>query len=186
MTDPFAPRFGTWRGALRLGLAYAEVVTGQANVVAPDPAQVRRLVLVCHGNICRSAYADGLARRAGMRAASFGLSTSSGNLAWPPVAEASLARGLDLSDHRTTRIEDYVPQPGDYLLAMETRQLRKLAANPKTASLPRGLLGSYSSPAVPHLHDPYQLNPAYLDLCLTRIERAVAGLIKRYPVARSV
>ena len=183
MIDPFAPRFGTWRGALRLGLAYAEVASGQAGVVAPDPASVRRLVFVCHGNICRSAYADGLARRAGMNVASFGLSTSSGSAAWPLVQARSLARGLDLSAHRTTRVEDYVPQPGDYLLGMEVRHLRKLAANPKTADLPRGLLGAYASPPVPHLHDPYQLDPAYMDVCLSRIERAVAGLVTRYPAA---
>ena len=186
MTDPFAPRYGTWRGALRLGLAYAEVASGQASVVPPDPASVRRLVFVCHGNICRSAYADGLARRAGMNVASFGLSTSSGQAAWPLVLERSLARGLDLSAHRTTRVEDYVPQPGDYLLGMEVRHLRKLAANPKAADLPRGLLGAYASPPVPHLHDPYQLDPAYMDVCLGRIERAVAGLVKRYPAATAV
>jgi protein-tyrosine phosphatase len=186
MTDPFASRFGTWRGALRLALAHAELVSGQAAVVKPDPAQVRRLVFVCHGNICRSAYADGLARRAGMNVASFGLSTSSGNRAWPLVAERALARGLDLSEHRTTRVQDFVPLPGDYLLGMETRHLRKLAVNPLTAALPRGLLGSYATPPVPHLHDPYQLDPAYMDLCLTRIERAVAELVRRYPAATAV
>ena len=183
MNDPFAAKFGTWRGALRLALAHAEVATGQAAIAAPDPAQVRRLVFVCHGNICRSAYADGLARRAGMNVASFGLSTSSGKDAWPQVAERALARGLDLSQHRTTRVEDYVPLPGDYLLGMETRHLRKLAANPLTAGLPRGLLGNYANPAVPHLHDPYRLGSAYMEVCLDRIERAVAALITRYPGA---
>ncbi len=183
MTDPFAANYGTWRGVLRLALAHAEVATGQAAIVPPDPAQVRRLVFVCHGNICRSAYADGLARRAGMNVASFGLSTSSGKAAWPLVAERALARGLDLSEHRTTRVEDYLPLPGDYLLGMETRHLRKLAVNPLTAGLPRGLLGSYATPAVPHLHDPYQLDPAYMDICLERIERAVAALVTRYPGA---
>ena len=183
MNDLFATQFGTWRGALRLVLAHAEVATGQAGIVPPDPANVRRLVFICHGNICRSAYADGLARRAGMNVASFGLSTGSGKPAWPLVAERALARGLDLSDHRTTRVEDYTPLPGDYLLGMETRHLRKLAENPLTVALPRGLLGSFASPPVPHLHDPYQLHPAYMDVCLMRIERAVAALVTRYPGA---
>ena len=186
MTDPFAVNYGTWRGALRLALAHAEVAAGQAAVAPPDPAAVRRLVFVCHGNICRSAYADGLARRAGLNVASFGLSTSSGKPAWPMVAESALTRGLDLSDHRTTRVEDYVPLPGDYLLGMETRHLRKLAMGALTAGLPRGLLGSYASPPVPHLHDPYKLDPAYMDVCLVRIERAMAALVTRYPGAAAV
>ncbi len=184
MSDPFAPNFGTWRGALRLALARAELTAGLSGAVPPDPAKVRRLVFVCHGNICRSAYADAQARRAGMNVTSFGLSTSSGKGAWPAVSEVAAARGVDMSAHRTTQIEDYVPLPGDYLLGMETRHLRKLATHPLTAVLPRGLLGTYADPKVPHIHDPYQLDPAYMEVCLTRIERAVAGLIRRYPQAR--
>ena len=183
MRDPFASKYGTWRGALRLALAHAEVAAGLAGAARPDPTKVRRLVFVCHGNICRSAYADVLARRAGMEVASFGLSTSSGKRAWPAVSELAAARGVDMTAHRTTRIEDYVPLPGDYLLGMETRHMRKLAVHPLTAILPRGLLGSYAEPGYPHLHDPYLLDPAYMEVCLNRIERAVAKLIRRYPTA---
>ena len=183
MTDPFASEYGTWRGAVRLALAHAEVAAGLSGAVPPDPANVRRLVFVCHGNICRSAYAHVLARRARMNVASFGLSTSSGKGAWPAVTQIAATRGIDLSSHRTTRIEDYIPLPGDYLLGMETRHLRKLAAHPLTAVLPRGLLGTYAQPSYPHLHDPYQLDPAYMKACLTRIERAVEGLVRRYPAA---
>lgn len=183
MNDPFAPNYGTWRGAVRLALAHGELLTGLSGAVPPDPAKVQRLVFVCHGNICRSAYADVRARRAGMNVASFGLSTSSGKPAWPAVSQIAATRGVDLSAHRTTRIEDYVPLPGDYLLGMETRHLRKLAAHPLTAGLPRGLLGAYGDPKVPHLHDPYKLDPAYMEVCLTRIERGVEGLVRRYPGA---
>ncbi len=186
MNDPFAPNYGTWRGAVRVALAHGEVLTGLSGAVPPDPAKVRRLVFVCHGNICRSAYADVLARRAGMNVASFGLSTSSGKGAWPAVSQIAATREVDLSAHRTTRIEDYVPLPGDYLLGMETRHLRRLAAHPLTAVLPRGLLGAYSDPTVPHLHDPYKLDPVYMKVCLTRIERAVEGLVRRYPAATAV
>lgn len=184
MTDPFAPSYGTWRGAIRLALAHAEVATGLSGAVVPDPAKVCRLVFVCHGNICRSAYADVLARRAGMNVASFGLSTGSGKGAWPAIVDLADARGVDMSEHRTTKIEDYIPLPGDYLLGMETRHLRKLAHHPLTAVLPRGLLGTYTDPSYPHLHDPYKLGPAYMAVCLTRIEGAVERLIRRYPAAR--
>lgn len=183
MTDPFAPKYGTWRGAVRLALAHAEVATGLSGAVVPSPDKVRRLVFVCHGNICRSAYADVLARRAGMNVASFGLSTSSGRGAWPAIVGLAGARGVDMSAHRTTRIEDYIPLPGDYLLGMETRHLRKLAHHPLTAVLPRGLLGTYAERSYPHLHDPYNLDPAYMAVCLTRIEGAVERLISRYPAA---
>ena len=176
--------FGTGRGLVRLALSYGEVALGAAGISKPDPALVRRLVFVCHGNICRSAFADVVARQAGLRVASFGLSTDAGKGAHPPAIAAADALGFDLNAHRTTRGGDFVPAPGDYLLAMETRQLRRLAADPRFASLPRGLLGSYASPPVPHLHDPYQLDPAYMPICLQRIKTAVANLVTVFPGAR--
>jgi len=63
------------------------------------------------------------------------------------------------------------------------RHLRKLAALPHLADLPRGLLGSHTRPPLPHLHDPYQLSPEYMATCLTRIEQAVARLCLSYPGA---
>lgn len=175
--------FGTFRGLIRLALAHGEVALGRDGSLPPDPAAVRRLVFVCHGNICRSAMADVAAREAGMRAASFGLSTSSGKGAHPPAIDAARALGFDLSAHRTTRVEDFAAQPGDLLLAMETRHLRKLAGIPALAETPRLLLGS--AIGVPHLHDPYQLDPAYMPVALERTARAVRALAASYPGARA-
>lgn len=176
--------FGSWRGAVRLGLSYAEVAGGLAAIRRPAPDRVRRLVFVCHGNICRSAFAHALAREAGYNVASFGLSTSAGKPAWPAVIAVAQAKGLDLSGHRTTRFEDFAPQDGDYLLGMEVRHLRKLAANERLRDVPRGLLGSYGAFPLPHLHDPYELDPAYMDKCLTRIAGAVSRLCAEFPGAR--
>lgn len=178
-------RFATLRGALRLMLSYGELVAGLSGQRKPDPGEVRRLVFVCHGNICRSAYAHVLAKRAGARVASFGLSTATGNGAHPPVVLQAARRGVNMTAHRSTDIDDFVPQEGDLLLAMETRHLRKLAAEPAVAHLPRMLLGTYGSWPVPHLHDPYGEDEAYLPMCLTRIERSVAALVRGYPTASS-
>jgi protein-tyrosine phosphatase len=176
-------RFGTLRGAVRLALSYGEVAVGQAGIVQSDPDSVRRLVFVCHGNICRSAFADVVAREAGMRVASFGLSTDAGKGAHPPAMAAAAELGFDLSAHRTMRAGDFVAEPGDFLLAMETRQLRRLAGDPRLADVPRSLLGLYAAPAVPHLHDPYELDPTYMMTCLKRIESAVANLRAAFPGA---
>jgi protein-tyrosine phosphatase len=175
-------QFGTLRGAVRLGLAYGEVAAGLSAQRKPDPDGVRRLVFVCHGNICRSAYAHGLAQAAGARVASFGLSTSTGKPAHPPVVALAKARGLSLAAHRSTDVADFVGEEGDLLLAMETRHLRKFAADPALRDVPRELLGMYVAPLpVPHLHDPYELDDRYMATCLTRIETAVANLLRRYP-----
>jgi len=178
-----AERFGTPRGLVRLALSYAEVATGRAAIVRPDPAVVRRLVFVCHGNICRSAFADVVARTLGANVASFGLSTSSGKGAHEPAIATAAALGVDMRHHRTTRVQDFVAQPGDLLIGMETRHLRRMAAMPTLAGLPRTLLGLWAQPIMPHLHDPYHLDPRYMATCLTRIRTATERLVRDFPGA---
>lgn len=177
-------RFGTVRGLVRLALSYPQLALGRSASVAPDPAQVRRLVFVCQGNICRSAFADVVARQAGLNAASFGLSTTTGRAAHGAAIVAARALGHDLSDHKAIDLRDYRPQAGDLLLAMEVRQLHRLAADPRLKALPRMLLGRWTRPMLPHLHDPYELDDRYMARCLTRIERAVGALVSAFPGAR--
>lgn len=184
MANVINTRFGTYRGLIRLGLSYAQLALGLAKVKRAPAQSVTRLVFVCHGNICRSAFADILARDHGLNSASFGLSTSSGKGAHPPVIDTARAMGTDLSAHITTNVTDFVAQPGDLMLVMEVRQLDRLAAHPVLSAYPRDLLGRYASPPVPHLHDPYKLDPAYMPVCLARIADAVDGLVKAYPAAR--
>jgi protein-tyrosine phosphatase len=177
-------RFGTLRGLVRLMLSYPQLVLGLSASRAADPVQVRRLVFVCQGNICRSAFADVVARRAGLRTASFGLSTTTGRAAHDPAIAAADALGHDLSQHRAIDLADYVPQAGDLLLAMEVRQLHRLAKDPRLRHLPRLLLGRWTRPMLPHLHDPYGLDDRYMATCLHRIEQAVARLVSSFPGAR--
>lgn len=177
-------RFGTFRGLVRLALSYPQLMLGRSASLAPDPVQVRRLVFVCQGNICRSAFADVVARQAGMRVASVGLSTTSGRPAHAPAIAAAKAMGHELSDHRAVDLADYRPEPGDLLLAMEVRQLHRLAADPRLNHVPRLLLGRWTRPMLPHLHDPYKLDDRYMATCLRRIEQAVGALVSAFPGAR--
>ena len=178
-------RYGTFRGLVRLALTRAELALGDGGVSLPDPTAIRRLVFVCHGNICRSAFADVLARKHGLNTASFGLSTANDKPAHPPVTAAAAAMGHDLGAHRSLRVQDYTPAEGDLLLAMETRHLRKLAGDPALAAIPRTLLGLYTRPATPHLHDPYELSDAYTRACLKRIATAIPVLAAAFPGAVS-
>lgn len=182
--DMIRSRFGTFRGLVRLALSYPQALFHLAEERRPDPAEVRRLVFVCQGNICRSAFAEVAARSAGLRAASFGLSAASGRGAHGPAIAAAAALGYDLSAHRALDASDYVPESGDLLLAMEVRQLHRLAADPRLADRPRLLLGRWTRPALPHLHDPYELDDRYMAQCLCRIEGAVDALVKGFPGAR--
>ncbi len=176
--------FGTFRGLVRLALSYPQLLLGLSASRMPNPEKVRRLVFVCQGNICRSAFADVVARKAGLNTASFGLSTASGRAAHPPAIAAAAVLTHDLSAHIAVDLADYQPQEGDLLLAMEVRQLHRLAADRRVSHVPRMLLGRWTKPMMPHLHDPYGLDDRYMTQCLKRIEATIPALISAFPNAR--
>ncbi|MGL5839863.1 MAG: low molecular weight phosphatase family protein [Sphingorhabdus sp.] len=136
---------------------------------------VERLVFVCHGNICRSAFAEGFAQARGWPAASFGLSTSPGRPAHPPVQLAAQEHGIDLNAHLSTPLQTFEPRPGDLYLVMEARQVARLRRDPRFKDSKIDLLGRYGG--MPHLHDPYLLSEAFTRTSLSDIARSVRGAI---------
>jgi len=132
---------------------------------------VERLVFVCQGNICRSAYADARARLAALRSVSFGLSARDGDCANSVALARAAARGVDLSSHRATSASAAAIRAGDLIIAMEPAQLRRLARLATAA--PTTLLGLWATPPRPHLEDPYSLSTAYFDTCFDIIDSAV-------------
>lgn len=145
--------------------------------------EVERLVFVCQGNICRSAYAEARARGAGLRSASFGLAARDGDPANPVARARAAARGVDLSAHRATSAPGARLGPGDLLVAMEPVQLRGLAL--VAPSHPATLLGLWALPPRPHLEDPYGLAAAYFDTCFEVVDSAVEELGRRATRARA-
>src|SRR5260370_29706063 len=70
--------FGTYRGLIRLVLAWLEYLTGRYRQFKQIRwERVARVVFVCHGDICRSPYAERRAVSVGLPAPSFGLSADS-------------------------------------------------------------------------------------------------------------
>lgn len=168
--------FGTHRGLVRLLLGEGEYLTGRLNgFLQPDLAATQRLVFVCLGNINRSPFGEYLARSFGLRAASIGLSTSTGAPAFEKAAVTARHFDIDLSAHRATDIIDYERKAGDLLLAMEVRHAHRLIelGVPKQSI---ALLGYWAAPQRIHIHDPHTLSNDYYRTCFNVIESAVREL----------
>jgi protein-tyrosine-phosphatase/peptidoglycan/xylan/chitin deacetylase (PgdA/CDA1 family) len=146
-----------------------------------DWTQVRRLVFVCRGNICRSPYAELVARRAGLTAVSFGLTARTGSPAYPDAIENAAVCGIDLKPHRSQRGEDIVIGPGDLLIGMERWHVRTLRSMAKEKNAQVTLLGLWRSPSHPYIHDPYGHRDAYFQTCFSVIAAAVHGIAKHLP-----
>lgn len=168
--------FGTYRGLVRMLLGEVEFSLGRLDpFLTPDLSRANRLVFVCLGNINRSAFAESLATKMGLKAASIGLSTSTGTPAFPTAITTARRFGVDLEAHVATDIANYDYIDGDLLLAMEIRHVHKL----ENWGIPResiSLLGHWASPHRIHIHDPHTLSNAYFRTCFSLIHSAVREL----------
>lgn len=148
-------------------------------LAAIDWALVARLVFVCKGNICRSPYAAARGRSLGVRTVSLGLDASDGALADPVAARNAFARGLDLSQHRSARLESSHIEDRDLLVVFEPVHLHAVRQRCGNRALGITLLGVWSRPVRPHVHDPYGRSDRYFQQCFSLIDGSVAELVRR-------
>lgn len=147
-------------------------------------SQVKRLVFVCKGNICRSPYAEMRARGCGIEVVSIGLAATSEALADPNAIKNAAVRGIDLEIHRSKRQDDICIEAGDLLIGMEPWHASALQRLAKKTGAQATLLGLWAYSPRPYIHDPYGHGEAYFQACFSVIDEAIEGLIKHMRSAR--
>jgi protein-tyrosine phosphatase len=171
-----ADNFGSRRGLVRLLTQQAAWRLRPGAYRRPPLSEVTRLVFVCKGNICRSAFAESVAASVGFPARSYGFETHLGKPANPGMAEAARAAGFDLSGHRTTPLREHAAIPGDLVLLFESGHLPELDGLIEKTT-PRALLGMWATPPWPYIHDPYGASPAYYEKAANTIRQATLNLV---------
>ncbi|WP_353958699.1 low molecular weight phosphatase family protein [Simiduia curdlanivorans] len=148
-------------------------------VVHHKPA---RIVFVCKGNICRSAFAEWLFKeKSNIPVCSIGLDTKTGGAANSRVAALSEKMGVSLEAHRTTSIRDYVYQPGDSFVCMEPYQAKLLSAIYSDSQIL--LLGAFATNKNVYIHDPYSASDSYASNCLVHLSECTLNLISHLDAA---
>ena len=173
-------RYGSARGLARLWLSQAARLAGAySRFEQVRWGEVRRLVFVCSGNICRSPYAEQRAALAGFPTISVALRGEADRPADPVARSAARVAGLDLEGHRSAMIVDTELRTGDLLIAMEPWQARDLLDGYTAEGVQVTLLGLWSKPRRPHLHDPFTLSESYFRSCFRAIDSGVRTILGR-------
>jgi len=174
-----ADKYGSRRGALlTFKFRFLFLFGHYRKYQQIDWTSVDRLVFVCKGNICRSAYAEAVAKSIGIEAISCGIDTVMGAPANERAAEVASQRGFDLQEHKTATVQSLAINKSDLLIAMEPWQTDYLL-NYLPAGTVCTLLGLWGRPVTPHIHDPYSATSLYFDNCFNYIEKAVNGIVKK-------
>lgn len=172
--------YGSKKGLLRFVVYEVLRIFGfYRSLTKVDFAKVERLVFICQGNICRSPLAEAVARKQPMEAISYGLSTRGEDLADPRAIAWGKSNGYDLSNHKTKRIEQYIPQKGDLLVGMEPKHIHQLRIKFGGEPVQITMLGLWLEKPKAYLHDPYNAKEEYFSLCETLVAKSTNNLLSK-------
>jgi protein-tyrosine phosphatase len=177
LSEKIKNQYGSRRGLLRyIRFEILRLCGAYRSLMKIDFTKVKRLVFVCHGNICRSPLAEAVARKHNLPATSFGLDTRGGASADPRAIAWAKDNGYDLHQHITQRVDQYVPREGDLLIGMEPKHIVLLKEAFVEKPVQITLAGLWLSKPLAYLHDPYSSNEQYFERCESLIHSVVLQL----------
>lgn len=114
-----------------------------------------KVLVLCHGNVCRSPAAEAVLKSRGIRAQSAGLKDSVGShVAQKKIRDAMEVWGYDLSEHRSQPVEPLMVTYADIILIMDNPNKEKFIAKFPEDAHKLKLLGEYLDPPVERIKDP--------------------------------
>jgi protein-tyrosine-phosphatase len=140
--------------------------------------RVQNLLFVCHGNICRSAFAAELAR---MRlpehgVASAGVAAEEGRETPQEILGLARTRGVELGNHRSVRITESQVRAADLILVSDVETLKALLTTWPVLRSRTTMLGLFAEPAMVSIPDPYGIPQVQAGESLDLVASAVNGL----------
>jgi protein-tyrosine phosphatase len=148
----------------------------RAQTALADRAAPARVLVVCHGNICRSPFAGLILRRLltpqGIRVESAGF-IGPGRPAPPEAIEAAGARGVDLGEHRSRVLTPDIVEAADLVVVMDANQAREIRQRFGRARADVILLGDFDPDpiATRQILDPVYQPVSVFSEVYARIER---------------
>lgn len=147
----------------------------------------RRILFVCKGNVCRSPFAEAVARErlAGLEVASAGYFPVAGRRSPEHACAAAAAAGFDLSKHRSQVLTEELVRDTDVIFVFDHENYDHV-----TTAYPRMrkrvfLLGTLCPSDSLFISDPWGLEAEAFGECYRQIGKAVACLAEKIPMSET-
>lgn len=140
-----------------------------------DYSRVERVIFVCKGNICRSAYAEKKFNMLAGGAISAGVDAKSGRPANADAVRLAAERGVDLCTHRTQNVGDLQVRSGDLFVCMEKWHADAVFSLLKETGIQILLLGGVSG--LPRISDPYGKSDIYFERVFCQIDVSLRRVV---------
>ncbi len=154
-----------------------------ARAVATAEPRPRSILVVCHGNICRSPFAEAAIRRnlrgAPVKVASAGF-IGPGRQPPPNALQAAAGRGIDMTDHRSRLLDADSVRAADLVVTMDVHQARDISQRFGKPPKQVVLLGDFDprSSDGRTIMDPVDLPVEAFDRVYARIEQCADQLVR--------
>ena len=141
---------------------------------------IGNLLFLCYGNICRSPFAERLARKSlpGIDIASAGFHPRCGRGSPEHVVRAAREQGVDLSGWSSRQITERMVADADCIVVMDLSNIERMQVEFPEAMDKTTLLGLFDRNGPVEMIDPYALSIKQADAVLRDMSSAVAGLAK--------
>ncbi|MEM5314223.1 low molecular weight protein-tyrosine-phosphatase [Paraburkholderia sp. JHI869] len=147
---------------------------------------IKRVLVVCAGNICRSPMAAALFAHAsrGMTVESAGITAVIGSAPDPLATELMQQRGLDIRSHRARQFESWMGVQADLVIVMDRAQREFVEERYPSMRGRVYRLGDFERPGLRmssgfDVPDPYRQDRAAFESSLRLIEVGVSGWVAR-------
>ncbi|CAI8692400.1 low molecular weight protein-tyrosine-phosphatase [Burkholderia pyrrocinia] len=139
---------------------------------------MKRILVVCTGNVCRSPAAQALLSRAlpGRTVESAGVAAIGGTAVDPVMNALLIERGFDLSAHRARRVDERTCRWADLILVMEVAHRHLIE---RICPMTRGRVYCLTERYQTDVPDPYRRSRYVYDYAMRLIEHGVADWAAR-------
>jgi protein-tyrosine-phosphatase len=140
---------------------------------------ISRLLFVCYGNICRSPFAEIMARKvlAGFDVASAGFYPVDRRTTPMHVQLIAEEIGIEMATHRSQCLDDRMVAWADLIVVMDRDNFDHLRSKFPQAREKVIALGLVANPATTEIADPYSMDIAQTRVVLRRIQTGLEGLV---------